>query len=272
MYQAKAGGRNMLAVFDPRSELAEAMAERLSWNRRISEALKTGGFELHLQGVFELATPRLHHLEVLVRMKNPTAAGALISPGRFLGAAEQTGQIVQIDRWVLARSIEILGNDETLPPLAVNVSGRSINDHVLPQYIRARLEEFGVEPERLIVELAETALAADIPAASRFIEAVRGIGCQVSLDDFGSGLGSFGHLQELDANIIKIDGRFVRDLSNNLPNRILVKAIVEVAHGLGKTLVAEFVEDAATLEMVRSLGVPLAQGYHLDRPAARRAD
>jgi diguanylate cyclase (GGDEF)-like protein/PAS domain S-box-containing protein len=266
MYQAKARGRNAFSIFDPKSEVVEAMAERLSWNRRISDALRHEFFELHLQGVYAVEGNRLHHLEALLRMRDPSGNGPLIHPSRFLGAAEQSGQIGHIDRWVLGKAIGYLSRDPELPPLAVNISGRSLNDHLLPQFIRIRLAEYNVEPSRLILEMGEAAAVADIPAAQRFIEAIQHIGCGTSLEDFGTGLASFACLRSIGAGILKIDGKLIRELAEQPANTILLKAIVETAAGLGKTLVAESVEDAATLELIRGLGVPLAQGFHLGHP------
>lgn len=272
MYQAKAMGRNTLAMFDPRSDLVEAMAERLSWSRRIGEALKNDGLVLHFQGVYELVSNQLHHLEALVRMRDPANPGVLINPGRFMAAAEQSGQIGQIDRWVLGTVIEFMARNPQLPPIAVNLSSRTLIDPGLPRFIRAKLAEEGVVPAQLIVEIGEVAAVADITQAQRFIDAMREVGCRVCLENFGSGLSSFTHLRVLGAEILKIDGSFIRDLPENPANQVLIKAMAAATGGLGKILVAEFVEDATTLEIVRGLGVPLAQGYHLDRPTERGAD
>lgn len=269
MYQAKARGKNTWTLYDPRSEVSESMVRRLSWNRRMAEALEQGSFELHFQGVFDIGAAAPSHLEVLVRMRDPADPARLILPGQFLPAAEKSGQIAAIDRWVLARSIELLGRDPALPPLSVNISGRSFEDPFLPQFIRGKLLEHKVDPRRLIVELTEAAAVSDIQAAQRFIEAVKQAGCRVCLDNFGSGFATFGYLKFLGAELLKIDGVFIRDLPNNPENQVFVKAMVDVARGLDKTLVAESVEDAATLELIRTLGVRLVQGYHLDRPAAR---
>jgi diguanylate cyclase (GGDEF)-like protein len=269
MYQAKVRGKNTWTVYDPQSEASEAMAKRLSWNRRMAEALEQDSFELHFQGVYDIDTLVPSHMEVLVRMRDPADSGVLVMPGQFLPAAEKSGQIGDIDRWVLARSIALLGQDSAMPPLAVNISGRTFDDPFLPQFIRGKLLEHRVDPGRLILELTEAAVVADIQAAQRFIEAVCQAGCRVCLDGFGSGFATFGYLKFLGAELFKIDGVFIRDLPNNPENQVFVKAMVDVAHGLKKTLVAEFVEDAATLALIQALGVPLVQGYHLDRPAAR---
>jgi EAL domain-containing protein (putative c-di-GMP-specific phosphodiesterase class I) len=150
----------------------------------------------------------------------------------------------------------------------VNISGRSLDDPTLPQYIGEELKRQGVNPKRLIIELTETAAVVEMQDAQRFIEALQQTGCLICLDDFGSGFSTFAYLKYLDIQILKIDGMFIRDLPNNRDNQAFVKAMIDVARGLEKVTVAEFVEDGATLEMLREFGVDMAQGYHLDRPAA----
>jgi len=268
MYQAKGQGKNTWAIYDPTRDSSEAMMQRLSWNGRIAEALQKDLFELHYQGVYSVADGRLSHLEVLLRMRDPVDPGCLIMPGQFISIAEKSGQITEIDRWVLKHSIELLARNPSIPPLAINISGRTFDDPSLPHFIRSQLKQNGVNPARLIIELTETAAVSDIQDAQRFIEAIHQAGCRVCLDDFGSGFSTFGYLKYLGVEVLKIDGLFIRDLPNNRDNQIFVKAMVDVARGLQKTTVAEYVEDAATLEMIRSLGVTLAQGYYLDRPVA----
>lgn len=268
MYQAKGQGKNTWAIYDPARDSSEAMMQRLSWNRRIAEALQRDLFELHYQGIYSVVDGRLSHLEVLLRMRDPVDPECLIMPGQFISMAEKSGQITEIDRWVLAHSIELLARNPSSPPLAINISGRTFDDPSLPNFIRNQLKQNGVDPARLIIELTETAAVSDIQDAQRFIEAIHQAGCRVCLDDFGTGFSTFGYLKYLGVEVLKIDGLFIRDLPNNRDNQVFVKAMVDVARGLQKTTVAEYVEDAATLDMIRSLGVTLAQGYYLDRPAA----
>ena len=123
-------------------------------------------------------------------------------------------------------------------------------------------------PARLLVELTETSAVSDLHDAQRFIEALRQTGCLVCLDDFGTGFSSFAYLKHLRADVLKIDGLFIRDLPNDRDNQVFVKAIVDVARGMRKATIAECVEDAETLEMLRLFGVDMVQGYHLDMPRA----
>lgn len=268
MYQAKDSGKNTWAVYDASRNVAEAMLARMTWSSRIAQALTQGGLELHFQGIYHTRDGSLSHLEALVRMQDPLDPTRLIMPGQFIPIAEKNGQILEIDRWVIRRSIETLAGHPDLAALAVNISGRSFDEPTLPHYIQEQLQTHGVAPKRLIIELTETAAVSEMQDAQRFIEALQQTGCLICLDDFGSGFSTFAYLKYLSVQILKIDGMFIRDLPNNRDNQAFVKAMIDVARGLGKVTVAEFVEDAATLEMLAQFGVDMAQGYHLDRPSA----
>ena len=269
MYQAKAAGKNAWRVYRPDLDPSHAMVVRLSWNDRISHALENNLLILHFQGVFHTADQlALSHLEVLVRILDAETPGGLIMPGHFIPYAEKSGKILDIDRWVLRESITLLARSPDIPALAVNISGRSFDEPTLPQYIGELLEHNGVEPRRLMVELTETSAVADLHDAQRFIEALRRTGCTVCLDDFGTGFSSFAYLKHLNADILKIDGLFIRDLTNDHDSQVFVRAIVDVARGLRKKTVAEFVENGETLEMLKLFGVDMVQGYHLDMPRA----
>lgn len=269
MYQAKGAGKNAWRLYRADIDPSQAMVTRLSWNDRISRALENELLVLHFQGVFHTGDKEvLSHLEVLVRMLDAEAPGGFIMPGHFIPFAEKSGKILDIDRWVLLKSIALLASCPDIPPLAVNISGRSFDEPSLPQYIAELLQKYDVDPGRLLVELTETSAVTDLHDAQRFIEALRKTGCTVCLDDFGTGFSSFAYLKHLNADILKIDGLFIRDLTNNHDNQIFVKAIVDVARGLRKTTVAEFVEDGETLEMLKRFGVDMVQGYHLDIPHA----
>lgn len=269
MYQAKSQGKNTWAIYDPARDTSESMMQRMNWRDRIAQALDQDLFELHFQGVYATADRQLRHAEVLIRMHDAEQPEQLIMPGQFIPYAEKTGQILDIDRWVIRRSIELLAAHDSLPPLAINISGRSFDEPDLPLYTRNLLMEHRVDPGRLIIELTETAAVSDIQDAQRFIEAIHQAGCAVCLDDFGSGFSTFGYLKYLEVEILKIDGAFISDLANNRENQIFVKAMVEVARALGKMTVAEYVENEAIFESVRRLGIDLAQGYCFGRPNNR---
>jgi len=266
MYQAKDAGKNAWRIYRPESDASREMLDRLSWQERIRNALENDLLRLHFQGVYRAADGALSHLEVLVRMLDETDPERIIMPGYFIGYAEKSGKIREIDRWVIAESVKLLARSPSMPSLAINISGRSFDDPTLPQFIAEQLAAHSVAPSRLQVELTETSAVSDLHDAQRFIEALRQTGCLVCLDDFGTGFSSFAYLKHLRADVLKIDGLFIRDLPNDRDNQVFVKAIVDVARGMRKATIAEFVEDAETLEMLRLFGVDMVQGYHLDMP------
>ena len=266
MYQAKDAGKNTWRVFRAATEADTEMRTRLSWGERISNALDKGLFQLHFQGVYRAEDGTLSHLEALIRMTDERNPGQLIMPGHFIQLAEKSGRILDIDRWVVHETLRRLAENPAIPSIALNLSGRSLSEPGLPQYIGDELRQAGVNPSRLIVEITETAAVSDLHDAQRMIEALRQLGCGVCLDDFGVGFASFAYLKHLHVDTIKIDGIFIRDLPSDPDNQVFVQAMVSVALGLGKSVVAEYVEDGPTLALLRQFGVDLVQGYFLDRP------
>jgi diguanylate cyclase (GGDEF)-like protein len=268
MYQAKQQGKNTWALYDVDYKGPQQIVERMSWSRRIAEALENDLLELHYQGIYLTNNRSLSHLEVLVRMKDPLAPERLIMPGTFIPFAEKSAQIVKVDKWVLENAINMLAVNPLLPAVAVNISGRSFDEPSLPGFIRDKLIHYAVRPERLIIELTETETVADLQDAQRFIEAIHQAGCRVCLDDFGSGFSTFTYLKFLDVEILKIDGLFIQDLVNNHENQVFVKAMVSIAQGLGKQIVAEYVENEETLILLEKFGIQMVQGFYLGRPGS----
>jgi diguanylate cyclase (GGDEF)-like protein/PAS domain S-box-containing protein len=268
MYQAKDAGKNAWRIYRSDLDTTQQMVSRLSWNDRILHALENNLMDLQFQGVYSTADRALSHFEVLVRMRDKDDPSQLLMPGQFIPLAEKSGKILDIDRWVLRESIQMLAELKSIPALAVNISGRSFDEPMLPQYIAEQLKHHGVSPRRLMVELTETSAVSDLHDAQRFIEALRQTGCSVCLDDFGTGFSSFAYLKHLQVDSVKIDGLFIRNLPNDYDNQLFVKAIVAVARGMHKTTVAECVEDEETLVMLRDFEVDCVQGYYLERPRA----
>lgn len=266
MYQAKEAGKNAWRVYRQELDTTRETVNRLTWNERIIRALENNLLCLHFQGVYNTQTGRLSHIEALVRMVDENDPGHIIMPGYFIPFAEKSGKVLDIDRWVIRESVALLARSPDYPAIAINISGRSFDDPALSQYISHQLQAHDVRPGRLMVELTETAAVSDLHDAQRFIESLQRTGCNVCLDDFGSGFSSFTYLKHLKADFLKIDGQFIRDLPNDYDNQIFVRAIVDVARGLRKRTVAEFVEDKETLDMLRQFGVEMAQGYYLNMP------
>jgi diguanylate cyclase (GGDEF)-like protein/PAS domain S-box-containing protein len=266
MYQAKLAGKNNWRIYQAEQDNSRDMVQTMQWSRRIEQALEHELFVLHFQGVFHTHSNQISHYEALIRLRE-TPDAELIAPSHFISVAEQSGQILAIDRWVLRHSISTLAAHPDVPAIAVNLSGRSLDDTGLIDYILDLLTHNQIDHTRLMFEITETAALSDLQDAQRTIRALRQMGCSVSLDDFGTGFASFAYLKYLDADVLKIDGLFVRNLCEETDNRVFIKAIVDVAHGLGKKTVAECVETAEIHTLLQELGVDMMQGYFLHKPA-----
>ena len=265
MSAAKDAGRDRVLGFDQlgRSE----MDERRAWTERVRQATERGLFILTSQPIVNLASGETTQHELLLRMRKD--GGGLVAPGTFLATAERFGLIGGIDRWVTQQAIRLIaahnreGRELTLE---VNLSGKTMGDPRFPDEIRRELRSSGIDPNSLIFEVTETAAVADMEHARSFAQSLARVGCRFALDDFGAGYASFYYLKHLPISYLKIDGEFVRELPGSRTDQLIVKALVEVCDGLGIKTVAEFVGDAATMDMVRDLGVDFGQGYHLGRP------
>ena len=227
---------------------------------------------LHFQAVHRAGDLGVSHHEALVRMVDELDPGLLILPGDFIPHAERSGKIRQIDRWVFEACVAELASADPGVSIAANLSARSLEDASFPAFLRGVLQRRDVDPRRLHIELTETSAISDPLAARQLIDSLRSLGCAVHLDDFGSGFSSFAQLKLLEVDAIKIDGVFVRNLQNDTSSQLFVASMIEIAHNLNKTVVAEHVEDAATLEALRTLGVDLVQGFHLGRPTEKLTD
>jgi diguanylate cyclase (GGDEF)-like protein/PAS domain S-box-containing protein len=264
---AKASGRNRVNRYDETDMMRERMDNQLVWKDRLMDALENNGLVLAFQPIVGVATGRVHHYEVLVRMRE--AGGALIAPGKFIPAAEQFGLIQRVDRYIVSKAIRYLAD---LPRgmaevgFSINLSGLSVGRQDMYELIERELREAGIEPARVTFEITETAACEQLNNALVFIQQVRQLGCRVSLDDFGVGFSSFSYLKHLRADILKIDGSFIRDIHNNNADQLFVKALVDVARGMGMHTIAEFVENEQVYQRVRSLGVDYVQGYYLGKP------
>lgn len=263
MYQAKEKGRGRWHTFSLADQSRERADARVLWGQHIAEALTQDRFELRFQPIVAVATGQIAHYEALLRMRDPQ--GDIIYPDRFVPVAEKTGQIQAIDHWVLSHALGVMNTRPRLH-LSVNLSANAMDDPLLLPDVERLLERFGVEPVRLTFEITETAAINSILRATRLMRGIQRLGCRFALDDFGSGYASYAYLRQLPVDDVKVDGAFIRNLSRSREDRIFVKAITDIAHGMGKRVVAEFVEDGETLGVLEELGVDFAQGYHFGRP------
>ena len=238
--------------------------EEVMWLGRIRTALNDDGFVIYAQPIVDLATGRTVQHELLLRMRDTDGMQQLISPARFLPTAEALGIAPAIDRWVIARGLEFAARGH---PVHINLSATSLGDSALPHLIEQLLAETGARPADVVFEITETALLDNDVNARYFAERVHELGCQLALDDFGTGYGSFTYIKQFPIDYLKIDIEFVRDAVTNPASRHVLDAVVSLAKAFRLRTVAEGVEDEETLELLRRLGVDLAQGYLLGRPA-----
>lgn len=267
-YAAKQAGRNRIHCYnEDRLALEDrrAEAERL---RVVSQAISEGRMVLHAQRIARVGDPEHVHYEVLVRMRDRD--GTLHGPAAFIGAVERYGMGMALDRCVLALLFRHLqscpAHVRQLHLCNVNVSAQSIADPIFLAHVIDLLERNRTLAPRLCFEITETAVISNLAQARGFIDAVKARGCRIALDDFGSGMSSFGYLRQLPADLLKIDGSFVRDMEHDPVSRAAVRAIAALGRELGMDVVAEWVETQAVAEQLAQLGVTGLQGHAIARP------
>ncbi len=270
MYKAKAKGnaRSNWHIYSADAPEKHELQHRLDWKARIEDALDNNRLLLYYQPILDIAHNRLSHYEALVRMRGEN--GEIAPPCMFIPVAEKTGLIHEIDSRVLKLAIADLhkfchqGRDITL---SVNLSAKAIAKNQFVETIENLVDEFQVERSRLILELTETSAVEDIFTAADVIARCRKLGYKFALDDFGVGFASWFYLRQLPVDFVKIDGSFVRNLTASEEDRLFIKALNDVAQGLGKETIAEFVENASVLKLLSEFGVNYAQGYYIGKPA-----
>src|SRR5215217_8035786 len=268
MYEAKESGRDQVACHVLAKDGPGRLASRLSWTDVIRDALDEERLVLQAQPIMDLASGEIHQYELLLRMRDPL--GELISPAAFLPVAERYDLIGSIDKWVVRRAIQMLGEElarKNRLVFEVNISGRSTGDPELLELIEHELAANDVAPEQVIFEITETTAVGNIPRAQEFAAHLNQLGCRFALDDFGAAFASFYYLKHLPFDYLKIDGEFVRSCLDDRTDQLVIQAVVDIARGLGKRTVAEMVGDQPTLELLAGLGVDHVQGYHIGKPA-----
>jgi PAS domain S-box-containing protein len=243
-----------------RRERAEARdIEAQLWRRRLTEALAAGDLVFHGQPILDLGDGSIHHHELLVRMR---LGEELIPPAAFLPYAEESELIRDLDLWAVETGMGLAART----PVAINLSARSLASRGLLGAIERKLSDDAVPVGNVTFEITETAAAENMRGARELVAELNGLGCAVALDDFGTGYGSFTYLRHLPVTQLKIDIEFIRGIDQDPTDRRVVESMVDVARHFAMTTVAEGVEDERTLQLVREMGVDLAQGYHVGRP------
>jgi diguanylate cyclase (GGDEF)-like protein/PAS domain S-box-containing protein len=269
-YAAKEAGRHRVHVYRLDDDELKQRHGEMRWVSRLNKALEENRFRLYCQKIAPVADVSRGnpHYELLIRLLDEE--GKLVMPLAFIPAAERYNLMTSIDRWVVREAFETFSANKNIVSdwkFSINLSGHSLCDESFLSFVIDAFEKTGVSPEQICFEITETAAMANLSRASRFISVLKGMGCKFSLDDFGTGLSSFGYLQTLKVDYLKIDGSFVRDMASNPVNRAVVEAANQIGHAMGMQTIAEFVENDEILGALGEIGVNYAQGYGVAKPA-----
>jgi len=265
-YTAKKRGRNRIHLYSPQDTEMHTLRRNVEWAPRIRAALQEERFLLEFQPIHSIKTGTISHYECLIRMK--AEDGTLYYPNDFIPVAETMGLIHQIDLWVINHAFDLITTLAEHISLTINLSGNIFLDERLFPLIEKKLAESGVEPSRVIFEITETAAISNFEQTKEMVIRLRSLGCQFALDDFGAGFNSYSYLKQFPVEILKLDGSFITNLDTDPVDQLLVKSMIDIAHGLGKKTVAEFVEQQSTMDLLASYGVDYIQGYLVGKPMA----
>lgn len=268
-YVAKQSGRNRVHVTQDDDAEVVKYRSNLAGIQAIRKALTDDRLALFYQPIFQIEerSLKMTHCEILLRIRSEN--GEMYSPARFIPIAEKYNIMTEIDQWVFTNVIDWLAEQQdkqVIPRLLVNLSGLSFTDEDFSRFIVERLSRGDIDPTNIAFEISESAAVRNFEKVSVFIERIRALGCELALDDFGSGFSSFAYLKKLSFDYLKIDGSLVRNIANNTVDHDMVAAINQIGHTVGAKTIAEFVEDDASLNCLRDMKVDFAQGYGLRIP------
>lgn len=266
-YTAKTRGRNRVHLYSPDDREMHTLRHSVEWAPRIRAALKEGLFLLEFQPIYSLESEQVSHYECLIRMRGD--GNVIFYPKEFIPVAEAMGLIHQIDFWVVAKVFELIVNMPENLSFAINLSGNVFLDENLYKLVRDKLSQTKIDPNRIVFEITETYAISNFEQTRKMVSDLRSLGCRFALDDFGAGFNSYSYLKHFPVDILKIDGGFITDLDNDPVDQQLVKSMIDIAHSLGKKTVAEFVERRSTLELLKSYGVDMVQGFLVGKPNAK---
>ena len=274
MHKAKEMGRAQLQIFD--QPLRDLALGRLDTERGLRSAIESGELVLHYQPFVSLPRNRVVGFEALVRWNHPTKG--LLAPSEFVPVAEESGLISQIDTWVLEEAVRQTAAWGQLIPVgypfsvSVNASARQLSRPDLPDLVSGLLEQYGVAPQRIALEITETTLISAVSTARKVLDSLSGIGIGIALDDFGMGFSSLSYLSRFPLDAIKIDRTFIDQLPGDDPTgEAIADAIVQIGKALGMTVVAEGVSNAVQLRTLIELGCRVVQGYLISEPVPAEA-
>jgi diguanylate cyclase (GGDEF)-like protein/PAS domain S-box-containing protein len=270
-FTAKEDGRNRVHMVEGEKDSACAHRKQIRWVQRLREAMDNNRFAIYAQRIkpFDETPGEPPRYEVLLRLRDPETR-RLIPPGAFLPAAERYGLSVELDEWVVRNLLHALFLFQSFAAehrrYWINLSGLSIGEKRFATFLRKAVTESPLPPGTINFEITETAVIRNVAEAGHLIGELRDMGCEFALDDFGSGLSSFGYLKKLPVSSLKIDGMFIRNIVADKTDRIFVKSIIDIAHTLDIKTTCELIENEEMLEVVRDLGADYAQGFAVERP------
>ncbi len=268
MYDAKSRGKSRYAVYHP--GMYAAVVERMELEADLRRAVERGEFVLHYQPIVDLSGGRMTGVEALVRWQHPVRG--LIPPLSFISAAEETGLIVPLGRWVLFEACREIQRWRDLYPemaplsMSVNLSGRQLQHAEIVDDVAAALAETGLNPHALVLEITESVMMQDTEAAITKLHAIKALGVRLAIDDFGTGYSSLSYLQRFPVDILKVDKSFLDNLGVGAERSDLAQAIIALGHTLNLQTVAEGIEHADQLDRLRVLRCDSGQGYLFSRP------
>lgn len=269
LYQAKASGGTTYHIFSPDHDYQTKLNRMLYWQEVIENAIAQDKFVLFYQPIINIKNRDIHHFECLIRLQKDD--NTLILPAEFIGFAEELELIGKIDRWVLKKAVQKLiecRRQGKHYKLSVNLSASALDDAALFEDISRLVNVPDVDPSTIIFEITETAAVSNFAAAETLITQLKGLGCQIALDDFGVGFSSIYYLKHFPVDYIKLAGSFISQIDKNDDDKVFVKAITGLAHAFNKEIVAEFVENEAILNILKDFGIDYGQGNYLGKPTA----
>ena len=270
-YVAKDLGRNHIHIYRPDDAALVIRQGEMQWLPVINNAIAKNHFTLFYQPIIPTlgTTEQPMMYEFLIRLQEPN--GKLVPPMAFIPAAERYNLASALDRWVIGKAIEFLSDNSMNPVLSsslftINLSAQSLSEHQVLDHVLHCLDKYDTPPSQICFEITETAAIANLSSAMEFISTLRNMGCRFALDDFGSGLSSYGYLKNLNVDFIKIDGNFIRNISEDKLNQAFVTSISQIARIMGIQTIAEFVESEASAEFLKATGITYLQGHWLGKP------
>lgn len=258
------GGNNIQHYLSDDPDLLRH-AQEMSIFKTVKCALSENKFMLYRQELRKSSTDTAQKVyEVLLRMTDE--GGNMISPALFIPIAEQHSLAVELDKWVISRTLHQISVEGSRDHYCINLSGQTLADKTMLAFVRDKIREFNITTSAITFEITETFAITHLESAIHFISEITSLGCRFALDDFGSGLSSFSYLQQLPVQKLKIDGIFIKDISNNTRNQAFVSTMVNLAKSMEMETVAEFVETESDYQMLSTLGLDYFQGYYFHKP------